>query len=107
MCFPSLSEIPTEFINPLEDQQCTEYEDATFTFQLNKPNKKVSWFFDEAEISPNEKYEVTVEDFTYTLRIKEAQMGDAGQFTVKVDDVTSIAKLNVNGEPPPLLYTMG
>ncbi|ELT96013.1 hypothetical protein CAPTEDRAFT_139749 [Capitella teleta] len=91
-----VTEIPTEFINPLEDQQCTEFQDATFSLQLNKPNKKVSWFYDELEITPNEKYEVSSEDFSYTLKINDAQMTDAGKITAKVDDISCSADFIVN-----------
>lgn len=91
------AELPTEFINPIEDQQCMEFDEATFSLQLNKPNKTVTWFYDEAEITPNEKYEVSHENFDYTLKIKDAQMTDAGKITARVDDISCSANFIVNG----------
>ena len=100
ICLFSLAhtEHPAVFTKPLTDQTCQECANVSFTCQLSKPNKKVSWYMGEAEVTPNEKYTVTVDGCTHTLTLKNVQMDETNaEFTAKIGDESSSAKLTVNG----------
>ena len=75
-----------------------ETTEAVFTAVLNKPNQKMEWFIDGKPIKlPNDKYEVENVDCTYTLKLKDLDLKDAGKITAKCQNAESSATLTVTG----------
>lgn len=93
----TFAEAPVTFTSPLKDTSVPESETASFTCELSKPDKKVTWFKNGKEIVPDEHFEVKVEGTLHTLNIKDSLMDDSAEYTVKLGDDTSKAKLTVQG----------
>ena len=94
----SVEEEPTVFTKPLTDQTIQEFEDATFTCEVSKPNKEVKFYKDGKEIKPNKKYEIVVENCTHTLKIKDGQIDDTGKIEARVQEASCEATFTVNGK---------
>ena len=92
-------ELAIQFNQPLEDQTAMETENAVFTAVLNKPGQKMEWFINGKLIKvPSDKYEVENVDCTYTLKIKDLDLKDAGKVKAKCKDADSTATLTVTGK---------
>jgi plastocyanin len=94
----SVDEEATVFTKPLHDQAVTEFTEATFTCEVSKPNKVVTFYKDGKPIKAGDKYEIVVENCTHTLKIKDAQMEDAGKIEARVDEASCEATFTVNGQ---------
>lgn len=93
-----LTELPIQVITPLTDGEVIEHQDFTFTCQLSKPNKKVTWYKDEFEITLDDShYTVSCVDCDYTLTLHHCTLDDGAKYMVKVEDVTTSATLTVSG----------
>ena len=93
------SEAKIYFTQPLVEETVLEKQPATFTCKISKPTKDVIWLKDHQEIDDDDdNYMTSYEDVTCTLTIPETTVEDSGEFTVKIGDATSLAKLVVNGE---------
>ena len=88
------------FTSPLKDTSVPESETATFTCEISKPDKKVTWYKNGKEIVPDEHFEVKVEGTVHTLKVKDTALDDTADYTVKLGEETSKAKLTVLGEYP-------
>ncbi len=87
-----------EVVTPLSDTTVTESDSVSFTCELNKPNKKVTWYKDEVEISLSDThYTITSEDYSYNLVINDSTLSDTGNYRMAVEDVSTSATLTVNG----------
>ena len=93
-----LAEAPVTFTSPLKDTSVPESETATFTCELSKPDKKVTWYKNGKEIVPDEHFEVKVEGTVHTLKVKDTALDDTAEYTVKLGEETSKAKLTVLGK---------
>lgn len=49
-------EAPTEFVEHLEDQTVTEFDDAVFSCQLSREKANVKWYRNGREIKEGKKY---------------------------------------------------
>ena len=94
----NLAEAPVTFASPLKDTSVPESETATFTCEISKPDKKVTWYKNGKEIVPDEHFEVKVEGTVHTLKVKDTALDDTADYTVKLGEETSKAKLTVLGE---------
>ena len=94
----NLAEAPVTFASPLKDTSVPESETATFTCEISKPDKKVTWYKNGKEIVPDEHFEVKVEGTVHTLKVKDIALDDTADYTVKLGEETSKAKLTVLGE---------
>ena len=53
-CF--IAALPMEVVFPLSDKEVVEETSATFSCELNKPNKPVKWFKDDVELEIDNKH---------------------------------------------------
>lgn len=51
-----ITEAPADFIEHLQDQTVTEFDDAVFTCQLSKEKASVKWYRNGREIKEGKKY---------------------------------------------------
>ena len=94
-----VSEAKIYFTYPLTEQAVLEEQPVTFVCKTSKPTKDVMWYKDDQEIDDDDDdYITSYEDVTFTLTIPVSSVEDSGEFTVKIGDETSSAKLVVNGE---------
>lgn len=88
-------------MSPLTDQTVTEFETATFECEIQKTkmdNVKVKWFKGQEELVKSRRCEMMRLGSRLVLSLKEAQMEDMEEYTVKVEEgVESKAKLTVKG----------
>ena len=90
-------ELPPTFTKPLEDKTCVEYDNVEFTCEVNKPQKQVTWYRNDVELKPSDKYQMTEENVTHTLRINSVPLDETGEISARVGDDRTAAKLTVKG----------
>jgi len=96
----TVKELPVEVIIPLSDMETIENKTVTFECELSKPDQKVTWLKDGAELSLSDThYKITSDEGKYTLTIFNCTLDDTAEYTIKCGDVSSSAKLTV-GEAP-------
>ena len=94
----TVDEEPTVFTKPLEDQTVTEFQEATFTCEVSKPNRVVTFYKDGQEIKPNKKYQIVTENCTHTLKINDAQVDETGKIEARVQEASCEATFTVEGK---------
>uniref|UniRef100_A0A8D0GP01 Ig-like domain-containing protein n=1 Tax=Sphenodon punctatus TaxID=8508 RepID=A0A8D0GP01_SPHPU len=92
-----ITEAPTDFIEHLQDQTVTEFDDAVFTCQLSKEKANVKWYRNGREIRDGKKYQFEKDGNLHRLIIKECRPEDECEYSCGVDDRRSRARLFVEG----------
>ena len=83
---------------PLSDTHTTESQTVSLWCELSKPNQKVTWCKDGAELSVTDiRYKISQEEFRYTLTIDSAALDDGAEYTMTCGDVSTAATLTVGG----------
>ena len=90
------------FTMPLKETTVTEEEAVTMECQLSKPDRKVTWYKDGKEITPDDRVEITVEGTFHRLTIKKSYVEDEAEYTVKIKDQSTTAMLWVEGQSSPI-----
>ena len=85
------------FTVPLKDQTVMEHNEATFTCEISKPGRKVTWYRGDQEIKPDKKHQMTSSGVKHTLKVKDCLMDDNVPITAKIDEAETTAKLIVEG----------
>ena len=91
------AEIPVEITSSLQDREVVETETTTFNCELSKPDMKVKWLKDGKEVPRHFRFIKSTTNFQQTLTIKNAELGDAGQYQCIADATSSSAILRVKG----------
>ena len=87
------------FMTPLQDVDLEQVGlKAVFECEISKAGLKPEWFKGDKPIRRSEKYDKTSDNGKHALIIEESQAEDEGPYTVKFEDVTSTAKLTINGQ---------
>ena len=74
-----------------------EGEPIVLECESNKPDLESTWFKDDNEIVPNDKYDIKDDDTIHALTIHESVPEDAGEYTVEVGVDASTANVKVTG----------
>ena len=84
-------------LKPLEDVYVNEGETASFQCVTNRSNAVIKWSHIKEPVYSGIKYELTNDEANgkVSLKIHDAEVDDAGSYTVVVGDKTSTAKLHV------------
>ncbi len=101
-----VTESPITFTLPLQDQRVVEEHSAVFSSTLSKPrsNRHVKWFKNGKELSAQDThFEMGWKNHTHTLCIIKTLLEDAGQYTIKIGEVSCSAQLIVEGKGVSLL----
>lgn len=97
-------ELPPEIIKPLKDVTVTQGENASFELELSKGDALVKWYKNNKEIKLDEHVTLTIDGKKQTLRINKAEPKDVAEYSIKVGEQTSKAKLIV--EEPLVDFTL-
>lgn len=96
-----LTEIPVDFIRPLENQEIFEKQTATFECEVNKPKQIAEWKQKADVITPGvepwQRFSVETDGNVHRLVISDAQMSDASKYTCHIKDTKTSGKLVVKG----------
>ena len=91
-------EEPVELESGLQDVVVTElHSSAEFRLKVSKADCKVTWLYGSSEITESKKYTAGEDDLQPYLKVNDVTGKDEGTFTAKVEDITSSAKLLVQG----------
>lgn len=88
-------ELPPEILTKLEDLTIAQGEKATFEIELTKGDALVRWFKDDEEIQFSDHVQLRIDGKKQRLKIYDALLEDAGEYSCIVGDLTSTAKLTV------------
>ncbi len=86
------------FTVPLQDTSITEEDSVILTCELSKPDQKPAWLKNGKEIQPDDRVDISVDGTVHKLTIPKSAVDDSAEYTVKLGDLTTAAKLAVNGE---------
>ncbi len=92
------SERPLKLVSGLKDQKVTEGEPVSFTCELTKSGQPVQWLGDGKPLRHGVKYKISTDETSYTLTLPKPTVEDSAEYTAKVGDVATKAKLVVSGE---------
>lgn len=91
-------EKPLEFVKPLKDIEVTEGQDIVLECVVSKEGLKASWQKNGKALPVDNRIKVTADKDTYRLTITSAMVEDKADYTVKVADKSSTAKVFVEGQ---------
>ena len=86
------------FTSPLTDVSVSTSQNLVLSCELSKPNRKVSWYKNGAEIKASERIVVETNGTKQILTIKNCTKKDAGQFTCRIGKEETEAKVTVAGK---------
>ncbi|CAH1802732.1 unnamed protein product [Owenia fusiformis] len=72
---------------------------ATFVCEVSKSKATVTWYKDGVVITPNKKYDITVDGAVHTLKVNDADGEDVGEYQVATKASRSKATLNIEAAP--------
>ncbi|RUS90389.1 hypothetical protein EGW08_001884 [Elysia chlorotica] len=90
-----LEEAPLEFTIPLTEQTCKEGDTVIFKCEVTESDLPATWFKDGVEVSLSDLVIASVDGKTHTLTIKDAPLDADAEYTVKIKDKESKARLHV------------
>ena len=96
----SSTDEPLKFLGEMTPMKVTERQTAVFEIRLSKKVPNFVWKFNGKELKRDEKYEITVSEdgLTHTLKIKDARLSDAGEFSAEAGDLVQKAQLTIDRE---------
>lgn len=89
---------PSEFVRELEDVELKDVGlEAVFECEVSKPDIKAEWFKSDKPIKASDKYKMASKNGKHTLTISDCQADDVANYTVKLNGMSSTAKLTITG----------
>ncbi|CAH1802739.1 unnamed protein product, partial [Owenia fusiformis] len=76
-----------------------ENQTITLECEVSKPDIPAKWYIDGKEIQHGGRYEIRIEGTNHFLTIKEVQLDDEGDYTIKIADKQSTGGVFVEEEP--------
>ena len=70
---------------------------------MSKPLKSIDWFRNGKKIKPDKRTKITVDGTVHKLILTQTKVDDTSEFTAKIPDDTTSAKLTVEGTLPTVL----
>ena len=87
------------FLKELEDIVLNEVGlNAVFECEISRTDYKAEWYHGDKLIRRSDKYNMTSEGGKHTMTVEHSQPDDIGQYTVKLNGVSSKAKLIIKGK---------
>ena len=87
-----------EFTKKLADLKKKIKEKATFVCELNKENVKVIWKKNGKELKSEKNVKIVADKKSHQLIIEDATVEDGGEYSCVAGDISTSAKLIVEGE---------
>ena len=89
---------PSAFVRGLEDVELNDLGlEAKFDCEVSKADLKAEWFKGDKPIKRSEKYNITTKNGQHSLTINDCQIDDVASYTIKLDGISSTAKLAIKG----------
>ena len=89
---------PSAFARGLQDVDLNDLGlEATFDCEVSKSDLKAEWFKGDKPIKRSEKYNITSKNGQHSLTISDCQVDDVASYTIKLDGISSSAKLAIKG----------
>jgi len=89
---------PSAFVRGLKDVQLDELGvEAEFSCKVSKPDLKAEWFKGDKPITRSEKYDIRSKNGQHSLTIGDCQLDDVDRYTIRLDGISSTAKLAIKG----------
>ena len=84
----------------LQNQEVTEGDTVCMSCTVSEEGHVAQWFKEKQEIDKtlSDKYQTDVDGGLFTLTIPKSTVSDSAEYTIKIGDVETSAKLVVNGE---------
>ena len=95
-----------EFTKKLADLKKKINEKATFVCELNKENVKVIWKKNGKELKSVENMKIVADKKSHQLIIEDVTIEDGGEYSCVAGDISTSAKLSVEGEDVIVLIIM-
>lgn len=93
-----ISVVPSSFVKGLEDIVLNDVGlTAVFECEVSNKDLKPEWFKATTTIKRSDKYKIKSDGGRHTLAISNCQSDDISKYTVKVNGMSSTAKLDVKG----------
>lgn len=73
-------------------------KDATFTCELSKPNRKVTWLKENKPIPIGKKYDIENVGCEYQLVVHDATVEDVGKFAMTCRNLKTQGSLTVESK---------
>ena len=100
-CSADMKVTPLEFLQELRNRSVKQDQPVQFECEVNKVPNKVVWMLNGQVIEDDgDRFELITSPSKkkFTFKIKQTQLSDAGNVTVKIDDqIQSTATLEVKG----------
>ena len=87
-----------EFIRKLRDLEIMETETAVFKCEVTKADIKAKWSCNGKALSTKDGFNIKVEKTVHTLTLEDVALGDAGHYSIYIEDKESSGKLVVRGK---------
>lgn len=89
-----------EFIRKLSDLRVKEAENADFECEINQLNINVTWFTDDIQVVPSQKYQFYSDGYIHRLRINNLKLDDEGEVKCRINNMLTTAHLSVTTMKP-------
>ncbi|KAI8485777.1 hypothetical protein Bbelb_364870 [Branchiostoma belcheri] len=86
---------PEVFLRPLQDQEILESEEAVFECEISLAKREVTWYREDQQIFPGDKYEMMTEHKVRRLKVKDGRLADEGEYSCIFGDQKTTANLYV------------
>ncbi|XP_019626722.1 PREDICTED: obscurin-like [Branchiostoma belcheri] len=93
---------PEVFLRPLQDQEILESEEAVFECEISLAKREVTWYREDQQIFPGDKYEMITEHKVRRLKVKDGRLADEGEYSCIFGDQKTTANLYVKELPADL-----
>ncbi len=88
-----------QFIRPLEDVTLNDIGlEARFECEISKADLKAEWKKGKKVIKKSDKYDISMDGKVHTLVMEKAQPEDESAYSIHFPDLTSSAKLTIQGK---------
>ncbi|XP_029109266.1 obscurin [Scleropages formosus] len=91
--------LPITFKQELKDQEADEGDSVILHCELSKPGALVEWRKGSVVLRSGDKFQMKQKDTLVELKIGDLKPEDAGEYTCKIADKQSTAKIKVNVLP--------
>ncbi|CAD5123507.1 DgyrCDS11848 [Dimorphilus gyrociliatus] len=88
------------FIRELQDLRIKEAESAEFECEANQSDLPITWFIDDIQVVPSQKYQIFSTKTTHKLVINNLKLDDEGEVKCRASNQTTSAHLFVSTMKP-------
>lgn len=92
------TDVPVTITKPLNGETIKESQSVTFTCKVSAPDAAVTWLCDGKPIIVGDNCEISVNGTLHKLTLKNCQLSDEAEYTIKTANDESKASLTVKGK---------